>query len=63
MLIDEAIQELYRLAETKKWDSKHTYEALAAAIDGLEHIKAQKNAQRRKTIMKYANKKQSRVWC
>ena len=38
MTFDEVILELYRVAETKKWDGKNTDEALAVAIEGMEQI-------------------------
>lgn len=63
MNIDEIIMELYRLAETKDWDGKTTDEALFAAIEGMEHIWEQKQADKRKNAMVHANKKQPRIWC
>jgi hypothetical protein len=62
MTLDEVILELYRLAESKKWDSKHTDEALSAAIEGMEHIWELRQADMRKTAMINANKKQPRLW-
>jgi predicted house-cleaning noncanonical NTP pyrophosphatase (MazG superfamily) len=61
--LDDVILELYRLAETKEWDSKKTDEALAAAIEGMEHIWELRQADKRKTAMVKANKKQPRIWC
>jgi len=63
MNIDEVILELYRLAESGKWDSTVTDEALSTAIDGLEHIRELKLAEMRRNAMIKANKKQPRVWC
>ena len=62
MTLDEVILELYRLAESKNWDSKHTDEALSAAIEGMEHIWELRQADMRKTAMINASKKQPRVW-
>lgn len=61
--LDDVILELYRLAETKKWDGTKTDEALAAAIEGMEHIWELRQADKRKTAMVEANKKQPRIWC
>lgn len=63
MNIDEVIRELYRLAESGKWDGTVTDEALQAAIDGLEHIRELKRAEMKRHAMIKANRKQSRVWC
>lgn len=63
MTLDEVILELYRLAETKNWDGKTTDEALSAAIEGLEQIWELRQADKRKSAMVQANKKQPRVWC
>ena len=63
MTIDDIILELYRLAETRKWRGNSTHEALAAAIEGMEHIKTQKMADRRKSAIQNANKNRPRVWC
>jgi hypothetical protein len=61
--LDDVILELYRLAETKEWDDTKTDEALAAAIEGMEHIWELRQADKRKTAMVKANKKQPRIWC
>jgi len=61
--LDDVIFELYRLAETKEWDGTKTEEALAAAIEGMEHIWELRQADKRKTAMVKANKKQPRIWC
>jgi predicted house-cleaning noncanonical NTP pyrophosphatase (MazG superfamily) len=61
--LDDVILELYRLAETKEWDGAKTDEALAAAIEGMEHIWELRQADKRKTAMVKANKKQPRIWC
>jgi hypothetical protein len=63
MSLDEVIMELYRLAESKKWDGKVTDEALSAAIEGMEQIWGLRQASERKKAMINANKKQPRVWC
>ena len=63
MNIDEAIGELYRLAESGKWDGLATDEALSTAIEGLEHIRELKYAEMRRSAIIKANKKQPRVWC
>lgn len=63
MDIDQIIMELYRLAETRDWDGKATDEALFAAIQGMEHIWEQQQADKRKNAMVHANKKQPRIWC
>jgi predicted house-cleaning noncanonical NTP pyrophosphatase (MazG superfamily) len=61
--LDDVILELYRLAETKEWDDTKTDEALAAAIECMEHIWELRQADKRKTAMVKANKKQPRIWC
>ncbi len=63
MTLDEVILELYRLAETKTWEGKLTDEALSSAIEGMEQIWELKQADKRRTAMVNANKKQPRVWC
>lgn len=63
MDLDDVILELYRLAETKAWEGKATDEALSAAIEGMEQIWEMRQADRRRTAMVNANKKQPRVWC
>jgi hypothetical protein len=63
MTLDEVILELYRLAETKTWDGKLTDEALSSAIEGMEQIWELRQADKRRTAMVNANKKQPRVWC
>ncbi|HET7317567.1 MAG TPA: hypothetical protein VF888_05225 [Nitrospirota bacterium] len=63
MDLDDVILELYRLAETKAWEGKTTDEALSAAIEGMEQIWEMRQADRRRTAMVNANKKQPRVWC
>jgi hypothetical protein len=62
MTLDEVILELYRLAESRNWDNKHTDEALSAAIEGMEHIWELRQADMRKNAMINANKKQPRLW-
>jgi hypothetical protein len=61
--IDEVILELYRLAEAKEWNGQVTDEALSAAIEGMEHIWELRQADKRRTAMVHANKKQPRMWC
>jgi hypothetical protein len=63
MTLDEVILELYRLAETKTWDGRLTDEALSSAIEGMEQIWELRQADKRRTAMVNANKKQPRVWC
>jgi predicted house-cleaning noncanonical NTP pyrophosphatase (MazG superfamily) len=61
--LDDVIFELYRLAETREWDGAKTEEALAVAIEGMEQIWELRQADKRKTAMVKANKKQPRIWC
>lgn len=61
MTLDEVILELYRLAETKKWDKRSTDEALAAAIEGMEHIWTLRQSDRRKHASG-AGRRQQRIW-
>ncbi len=63
MKLEEVILELYRMAETKQWDGKKTDEAIAAAIEGMEKIWETMQADKRKSAMVQANKKQPRIWC
>ncbi len=63
MGIDQVIIELYRLAETKKWDGKSTDEALFAAIEGMEQLLEQKQAEKKRSTTAHANKKPPRIWC
>lgn len=60
---DKVILELYRLAETRTWDGKVTDEALFAAIEGMERLWEQRQADKRRVAMAHANKKQPRVCC
>ena len=62
MTLDEVILELYRLAETKKWDGGSSDEALAAAIEGMEQIWTLRQADARRTAKVQALKKQPRIW-
>lgn len=62
MKLEEVIFELYRISETRKWDGKRTDEAIAAAIEGMEKLWETKQADRRKSAMVRANKKQPRIW-
>jgi hypothetical protein len=62
MNLEEAIYELYRLAETRQWDGDTSDEALASAIEGMEKIWELQQADKRKNAMIHANKKQPRVW-
>jgi hypothetical protein len=63
MKLEEVILELYRIAETKRWNGRKTDEALAAAIEGMEKIWELRQADKRKRAMVKANKKQPRLWC
>jgi len=63
MTLDEVILELYRLAEAKTWDGNATDEALSAAIEGMEQIWELRQADKRRTAMINANRKQPRIWC
>jgi hypothetical protein len=62
MTLDEVILELYRMAETKEWDSKASDEALAAAIEGMEQIWTLRQADMRRSARVQALKKQPRIW-
>ena len=62
MTLDEVILELYRLAETKKWDGDSSDEALAAAIEGMEQIWTLRQADARRSAKVQALKKQPRIW-
>lgn len=62
MTLDEVILELYRLAETRKWNSKSSDEALAAAIEGMEQIWSLRQADLRRSARVQALKKQPRIW-
>jgi hypothetical protein len=62
MTLDEIILELYRLAETKKWDRARSDEALATAIEGMEQIWTLRQADMRRSARVQALKKQPRVW-
>ncbi len=61
LTFDEVILELYRLAETKEWGGEKTDEALAAAIEGMEHLWTLRQEDRRRSAMN-SGKKQARVW-
>lgn len=63
MTLEEVIMELYRLAETKEWEGEKTDEALSSALEGMEKIWELREADKRRTAMINANKKQPRVWC
>ena len=63
MTLEEVILELYRLAEVREWEGEKTDEALSAAIEGMEKIWELREADKRRTAMVNANKKQPRVWC
>ena len=62
MTFDEVLDELYRLAETKQWDGKRTDEAIASAIEGMEKIWELQQADKRKSAMVKACRKQPRMW-
>ena len=61
MTLDEVILELYRLAETKKWDGKSSDEALTTAIEGMEQIWTLQQADMRRNARVHALKKQPRI--
>ena len=63
MTIEDVILELYRLAETREWEGKKTDESLSTAIEGMEKIWELREADKRRTAMVNANKKQPRIWC
>ena len=62
MTLDEVILELYRLAETKKWNSAASDEALAVAIEGMEQIWSLRLADKRRSAKTNLFKKQTRIW-
>lgn len=62
MTLDEVILELYRLAETRKWDTTSSDEALATAIEGMEQIWTLRQADLRRSARVQALKKQPRIW-
>ncbi len=62
MTLDEVILELYRLAETKKWNSAASDEALAVAIEGMEQIWSLRLADRKKGAKPNGARKQPRLW-
>ncbi len=62
LTLDEIILELYRLAETKRFGGESTDEALAAAIEGMEHLWTLRQADHRRNSAGNA-KKQPRIWC
>ena len=63
MTIEDAILELYRLAEKKTWDGTTSDEALSAAIEGMEKIWELQQADKRRAAVVNASKKQPRLWC
>jgi hypothetical protein len=62
MTLDEVILELYRLAETKKWDGDSSDEALAAAIEGMEKIWTLRQEDARRSARAQALRRQPRIW-
>ncbi len=62
MTLDDVIMELYRLAETKKWDGGRSDEALTMAIEGMEQIWSLRQADLRRNARVQALKKQPRIW-
>ena len=62
MTLDEVILELYRMAETKRWDGASSEEALATAIEGMEQIWTLRQADLRRSARVQALKKQPRIW-
>jgi len=63
MNFEQIIIELYRLAETKNWNGKATDEALSAAVEGMEYLWEQKQADKRRNVVSQAYKKPPRIWC
>jgi hypothetical protein len=63
MNLEEIIFELYRIAETKKWEGQKSDEALVAAIEGMEKLWEIRQADLRKNAMVRPNRKQPRNWC
>jgi hypothetical protein len=61
LTLEEVILELYRLAETKKWEGKNSEEALAVAIEGMEQIWTLQQADRRRSVA-MTSRKQPRIW-
>ncbi len=62
MNLAEVIMELYRLAETRRWEGKSTDEALSIAIEGMEKILELHQVKERRIAMVNASKKQPRLW-
>jgi hypothetical protein len=62
MTLDEVILELYRLAETRKWDGTKSDEALANALEGMEQIWTLRQAAVRRNARSQPSKKQQRIW-
>ncbi len=62
MTLDEVIFELYRLAETKKWDGNRSDEALALAVEGMEQIWTHRQAAVRRNAKVRSDGKQPRIW-
>ncbi len=62
MILDEVILELYRLAETRKWNGQRTDKALFAAIEGMEHLLTIRLADKRRSAKANTGKKQPRLW-
>jgi hypothetical protein len=62
MTLDEVILELYRLAETKKWDGSRSDEALALAVEGMEQIWTHRQAAVRRNSKAQPAGKQPRIW-
>ena len=62
MKLDDVIMELYRLSETREWDGAVSDEAISSAIEGMEQIWEVHQADRMKSAMVLANKKQPRLW-
>jgi hypothetical protein len=63
MQLEDIIMELYRLAETRQWEGVKTDQSLFAAIESLEKIWELQQADKKRTAMALANKKQPRLWC
>ena len=62
MTLDEVILELYRLAETKKWDGMRSDEALALAVEGMERLWTHRRAAVRRKAGAQPAKEPPRIW-
>lgn len=62
MTLNEVIEELYRLAETREWDGRTSDEALLIAIEGLEYIWAVSQEEKRDKAKAGILRGVPRVW-